>query len=40
MLTAIVVSLATLGVSLGLLLIIQRNYGTLEEDEVLRRMKR
>lgn len=38
MLTAIVVSLATLGVSLGLLLMIQKNYGTLEEDELLRRM--
>ncbi|MDD2432590.1 MAG: cation:proton antiporter subunit C [Clostridia bacterium] len=38
MLTAIVVSLATLGVSLGLLLTIQKNYGTLEEDELLRRM--
>ena len=39
MLTAIVVSLATLGVSLGLLLLMQQRYGTLEEDELLRRMK-
>jgi multicomponent Na+:H+ antiporter subunit C len=38
MLTAIVVSLATLGVSLALLLTIQKRYGTLEEDELLRRM--
>jgi len=38
MLTAIVVSLATLGVSLGLLLTVQKRYGTLEEDELLRRM--
>ena len=38
MLTAIVVSLATLGVSLALLLLIQKRYGVLEEDELLRRM--
>ncbi|MGI6588090.1 MAG: cation:proton antiporter subunit C [Peptococcia bacterium] len=38
MLTAIVVSLATLGVSLALLLTVQKRYGTLEEDELLRRM--
>lgn len=38
MLTAIVVSLATTGVALALLMLIQRNYGTLEEDEMLRRM--
>jgi len=38
MLTAIVVSLATLGVSLAILSLIQKRYGTLEEDELLRRM--
>lgn len=38
MLTAIVVSLATTGVTLALLTLIQRNYGTLEEDEIIRRM--
>lgn len=38
MLTAIVVSLATTGVSLALLLLVQRHYGVLEEDELLRRM--
>ncbi|MDD2401034.1 MAG: cation:proton antiporter subunit C [Clostridia bacterium] len=40
MLTAIVVSLATTGVSLALLLLIQRRYGALEEDELLRRMNK
>lgn len=39
MLTAIVVSLATTGVSLALLLLVQKHYGVLEEDELLRRMK-
>ncbi len=38
MLTAIVVSLSTTGVALALLLLIQKKYGVLEEDEVLRRM--
>lgn len=38
MLTAIVVSLSTTGVALALLLLIQKKYGNLEEDEVLRRM--
>lgn len=38
MLTAIVVSLATTGVALSLLLLIQQEYGSLEEDEMLRRM--
>lgn len=38
MLTAIVVSLATTGVSLALLLLVQKHYGVLEEDELLRRM--
>lgn len=38
MLTAIVVSLATTGVSLSLLLRVQKRFGTLEEDEMLRRM--
>ena len=38
MLTAIVVSLSTAGVALALLLLIQRRYDTMEEDEMLRRM--
>lgn len=38
MLTAIVVSLATTGVALAILTLIQRNAGTLEEDKMLRRM--
>lgn len=38
MLTAIVVSLSILGVALALLMQIQRHYGSIEEDEVLRRM--
>jgi multicomponent Na+:H+ antiporter subunit C len=38
MLTAIVVSLATTGVSLSLLLLVQKHFGVLEEDELLRRM--
>ncbi len=38
MLTAIVVSLATTGVALAFLLFIERRYGALEEDEMLRRM--
>ncbi|MCI0528570.1 MAG: cation:proton antiporter subunit C [Nitrospira sp.] len=39
MLTAIVVGVATLGVSLALVISIYRQYGTLEEDELFRRMK-
>lgn len=38
MLTAIVVSLSTTGVALSLMIRIQRHYGTVEEDELLRRM--
>ena len=38
MLTAIVVSLSILGVALALLMQIQRQYGSIEENEVLRRM--
>lgn len=38
-LTAIVVGVATLGVSLGLTLAIYRQYGSLEEDEILRRVE-
>jgi len=38
MLTAIVVSVATLGVALALVLRIHREHGTLEEDEIIRRM--
>lgn len=40
MLTSIVVSLATTGVTLSLLTLIQRNFGTLEEDEIMRRMEK
>ncbi len=39
MLTAIVVGVATTGVALALLLRIHREYGTLEEDEVLQRLR-
>lgn len=38
-LTAIVVGVATLGVSLGLAIAIYRQYGSLEEDEILRSME-
>ena len=38
-LTAIVVGVATLGVSLALTLAIYRRYGSLEEDEILGRME-
>lgn len=40
MLTAIVVGLGTTGVGLALLFRIYRRYGSLEEPEVLRRMRR
>jgi multicomponent Na+:H+ antiporter subunit C len=39
MLTAIVVSVATTGVALALLIVIYRNYGTLEEGELLERVR-
>jgi len=39
MLTAIVVSVSTTGVALGLLIRIHRRYGTLEESELLERMR-
>ena len=39
MLTAIVVGVATTGVALALLLRIYRRYGTLEEDELLQRVR-
>lgn len=39
MLTAIVVSVATLGVALALAIKIHRQYGTLEEDEIASRIK-
>ena len=39
MLTAIVVGVATTGVALALLLRIYRRYGTLEEDELLERIR-
>jgi multicomponent Na+:H+ antiporter subunit C len=38
-LTAIVVQIATLGVSLGLVTAIYRKYGSLDEDDVLKRME-
>lgn len=38
-LTAIVVSVSTLGVSLGLVIAIYRRYGSLEEDEILKRLE-
>lgn len=39
MLTAIVVGIATTGVALALLIRIHRRYGTLEEDEILEKMR-
>jgi multicomponent Na+:H+ antiporter subunit C len=39
MLTAIVVSVATTGVALALLIVIYKRYKTLNEDELLERMK-
>jgi multicomponent Na+:H+ antiporter subunit C len=39
MLTAIVVGVATTGVALALLLRIYKSYGTLNEDELIRRMR-
>jgi len=39
MLTAIVVGVATTGVALALLLRIYKTYGTLEEDELIRRVR-
>lgn len=39
MLTAIVVGVATLGVALALTQMIYKDFGTLEEDEVLRKIK-
>jgi len=39
MLTAIVVGVATTGVAFALLISIYRRYGTLDEDELLQRMK-
>lgn len=38
-LTAIVVGVAITGVALSLLVLIQRRYGTLEEDVILRKMR-
>ncbi len=40
MLTAIVVSVSVTGVALALLIRIHRNYGTLEEDEILEKIGR
>ena len=40
MLTAIVVAVATLGVALSLAIKIYQIYGTLDEDEVLMRLKK
>ncbi len=39
MLTAIVVGIATTGVALALLIRIHRRYGTIEEDEILEKMR-
>jgi len=39
MLTAIVVGVATLGVALAITQVIYRNFGTLEEDELLAKLK-
>lgn len=39
MLTAIVVGVATTGIALSLLLQVYRNWGSLEEDEILLRMR-
>lgn len=39
MLTAIVVSLSITGVALALMIRVQKNYNTIEEDELLRRME-
>jgi len=39
MLTAIVVSVATLGVALALAVKVYKRYGTLEEDEILKKIK-
>jgi multicomponent Na+:H+ antiporter subunit C len=40
MLTAIVVGVATTGVGLALLILIHKNFGTLEEDELMERLRR
>ncbi len=40
MLTAIVVGVATTGIALALLIRIYRRYGTLEEDEIMEKMKK
>jgi multicomponent Na+:H+ antiporter subunit C len=40
MLTAIVVGVATTGIALALLILVYRNYGTLEEDEILEVLKK
>lgn len=40
MLTAIVVMVATLGVALAVVILIYRRYGTLEEDEIMKLMRR
>lgn len=39
MLTAIVVAVATLGVALALAIVVYKRYGTLEEDEIVARMR-
>jgi multicomponent Na+:H+ antiporter subunit C len=40
MLTAIVVSVATMGVALALMQVIHKHYDSLEEDEILEQMRR
>ena len=39
MLTAIVVGVATLGVALAVVQVIYKNFGTLEEDELLAKLE-
>lgn len=40
MLTAIVVGVATTGIALALLILVYRKYGTLEEDKILRALRK
>lgn len=40
MLTAIVVGVATTGIALALLILIQRRHGTIEEDQIIEKLKK
>jgi len=40
MLTAIVVGVATTGIALALLILIQKRFGTIEEDEIIDKMRK